>query len=471
EHCDSVVVLLLTIKNSKTAEKTINACHQYVLDGERITETGTYYRTYTASNGCDSTVTYHINILDDVTNEVTVYACGSYTWAGNVYTQTNDYVRRFESFVGCDSTVTMHLFIGEPNYGIIDEQTACESYTWEGTTYNSSGEYTKTLTNRYGCDSVVTLRLTINPTYTRTVNLTACDSYEWEGDTYTESGTYQKTLHSVAGCDSLVILNLTINYSVEHEFWDTICGPYPWDGRTYTSSGDHEWVYTAANGCDSVVTLHLVYHELVTDARDGNTYCTMEYGDQVWMTSNMRYLPQVNNTSSTTASLYYIYGYTNTTIPSNNTNYNIYGTLYNYNSAQTACPTGWHLPSKAEWEQLIAYLGQNSEYICNGNSINVAMSLASTEYWSSSNNTCAVGYERSQNNASGFSALPGGYYNGGTSGGSVQSSNFVGITDEGGWWTSTNGQRAQMTKTSATVNISQKTKSWGFSVRCVKDND
>lgn len=480
EHCDSIVVLLLTIKNSKTAEKTIDACHQYLLDGERITETGTYYRTYTASNGCDSTVTYHINILDDVTNEITVYACGSYTWAGNVYTQTNDYVRRFDSYVGCDSTVTLHLFIGEPNSGIIDEQSACGSYTWEGTTYNSSGNYTKTLTNRYGCDSVVTLRLTINPIYTRTVSITACDSYEWEGDTYTESGTYPKTLHSVSGCDSLVTLNLTIKNSVEYEFWDTICGPYPWDGRTYTSSGDHEWVYTAANGCDSVVTLHLVYHELVTDARDGNTYCTMEYGDQVWMTSNMRYLPQVDNTKNTDEPRYYVYGYApqgsnpaaDLATALGKPNYITYGTLYNYVAAQTACPEGWHLPTRAEWEQLVAYLEQNGEYICGSNQSNVAKALASTEHWASSSTTCAVGNDRSQNNASGFNALPGGLLSSTLT--QIEERYFSGLETEGDWWThsdATSKPRVQITSGSANVTYATKAKHWGFSVRCVKDND
>jgi len=31
-----------------------------------------------------------------------------------------------------------------------------------------------------------------------------------------------------------------------------------------------------------------------------------------------------------------------------------YGRLYNWKTAQFACPKGWHLPSKAEWEVLTA---------------------------------------------------------------------------------------------------------------------
>ncbi|MBO7652899.1 MAG: fibrobacter succinogenes major paralogous domain-containing protein [Bacteroidales bacterium] len=471
EGCDSTITLHLTVNHSKTFEKTINACREYVLDGERITETGDYYGTYTAENGCDSTVTYHINIFGDVTHEFTQLACESFVWDGTTYSQTGDYYRTYPSFVGCDSVVTMHLFIGSPD-NIEDEQIACGSYEWEGTTYIESGNYQKTLTNIYGCDSVVTLRLTINPTYNVSFSHTECDSYEWEGTTYTVSGTYPKTLHSVEGCDSVVTLNLTIKNSVEHEFWDTSCGPYEWDGRTYTESGDHPWTYPAANGCDSVVTLHLDYRELVVDDRDGytNTYCTKRYGNQVWMTSNMKYLPQVDNNNSLTASKYYVYGFTGTSSSSahNRPTYNTYGVLYNYNSALTACPEGWHLPSEAEWNELVDYLGQNPEYTCSGNSNNVAKALASTEYWTSSSTECAVGNDRTHNNASEFNAVPGGYFNGSST---VSTNSFLGELTEGCWWTSTSGRRVQINNNSSTVNISGKTKSWGFSVRCVKDSE
>ena len=151
-----------------------------------------------------------------------------------------------------------------------------------------------------------------------------------------------------------LFLNLTIKYGSQHEIYDTTCGDYLWDGRTYSASGDFPYTYTAANGCDSVVTLHLVYHELVTDARDGNTYCTMEYGDQVWMTENMRYLPQVDNTASVNDPKYYVYGYTGSNVLAamNRPEYNNYGALYNFAAAQTACPTGWHLPTKDEWIEI-----------------------------------------------------------------------------------------------------------------------
>ena len=477
--CDSIVTLNLTVNHSSSKELTINACHSYDLNGEIITVSNDYVRTYTAANGCDSVVTYHINIFNDVATEFTKYACGSFTWEGDTYTQSNDYVKHFQSFVGCDSVVTMHLIIGEPNYDIVDVQTSCDSYEWEGDTYTVSGSYEKTLHNMFGCDSVVTLQLTINTSYYDVEDVkTVCDSYTWEGDTYYSTGTHTKNVHTVAGCDSIVTLNLTVNNSVEHEFYDTTCGDYDWDGRTYSQSGDFPYTYTAANGCDSVVTLHLVYHELVVDARDGNTYCTMEYGDQIWMTENMRYLPRVDDTVSETEARYYIYAYSGTTIPNNNANYNTYGTLYNYEAAQTACPAGWHLPSKTEWEDLVSYLGTNSEYVCGTNTNNVAKAMASKTLWSTSNVTCSIGNVLSDNNASGFNGLPGGFLTSGTA--TIATSDSQKKGTEANWWTSTpkynnagtivqGGYRFSLSNNSAGTTTGYKALDWGMSVRCVKD--
>jgi len=479
--CDSVVTLYLTINHSSSKEITINACHSYDLNGETITVSNDYIRTYTAANGCDSVVTYHINIYDDVVTEFTKYACGSFTWDGDTYTQSNDYVKHYNSFVGCDSTVTMHLIIGEPNYDIEDVQTSCDSYEWEGDVYTTSGTHTKTLENRYGCDSVVTLQLTINTSYYDIEDVqVACDSYTWAGETYYTSGIHTKNLHTVLGCDSIVTLNLTVNNSVEHEFYDTTCGEYDWDGRTYSASGDFPFTYTAVNGCDSVVTLHLVYHELVVDARDGNTYCTMEYGDQVWMTENMRYLPQVDNTSSimdNSVPKYYVYGYTQTYLPTalGMPNYNTYGVLYNYAAALEACPSGWHLPSKQEWDNFVNYLKSNEEFVCGTNVTNVAKSIASNDLWQTSNTECAVGNVLEDNNASAFNGKPGGYvdtfYNT-----TLSNETFKNLNSEADWWTSTQVNtsvaiRFNISKDSKTTSNSEKNKSFGYSVRCIKNTE
>lgn len=156
---------------------------------------------------------------------------------------------------------------------------------------------------------------------------------------------------------------------------------------------------------------------------DGNVYNTVKIGSQCWMKENLRtthysngvYINYTTDTSSTNARRYY---------PNNiSSNVKTYGYLYNWpavmhgsasssanpSGVQGICPTGWHVPSNAEWTQLANYVSSQSQYLCNGTSTNIAKALASTTGWSSSTNTCAVGNSTSDNNATGFSAVPAGY--------------------------------------------------------------
>ncbi|WP_461252221.1 FISUMP domain-containing protein, partial [Treponema sp. R8-4-B8] len=34
-----------------------------------------------------------------------------------------------------------------------------------------------------------------------------------------------------------------------------------------------------------------------------------------------------------------------------------YGRLYDWNTALSVCPTGWHLPNRKEWQGLVNYAG------------------------------------------------------------------------------------------------------------------
>jgi uncharacterized protein (TIGR02145 family) len=65
-----------------------------------------------------------------------------------------------------------------------------------------------------------------------------------------------------------------------------------------------------------------------------------------------------------------------------------YGRLYDWETAMTACPAGWHLPSSAEWDALVEYAGDGCK-------------LKSTSGWGS----CAA----NGTDDYGFSALSGGY--------------------------------------------------------------
>lgn len=79
-----------------------------------------------------------------------------------------------------------------------------------------------------------------------------------------------------------------------------------------------------------------------TDNRDGQTYETVKIGNQTWFAENLNY-----DTADNFSTCY----------DDNNTNCFSYGKLYHGDTAQTACPSGWHLPSASEWQELFDYLG------------------------------------------------------------------------------------------------------------------
>jgi len=207
---------------------------------------------------------------------------------------------------------------------------------------------------------------------------------------------------------------------------------------------------------------------------DGVTYNTVQIGDQCWLKENLRTTKYNDGTSitnvtdnatwtSTTSGAYCCY--------SNNTsNCTTYGALYNWYAVNTGklCPSGWHVPSDAEWTTLTNYLSANSTYWCGSDSSYIAKSLASTTSWNSSTTTCAVGNNLSANNSTGFSALPGG--NRYSSGGAL----FRYLGSDGYWWSSTESGASgawsrNLNYDKANVSRNSSNKRLGFSVRCLRD--
>jgi uncharacterized protein (TIGR02145 family) len=88
-------------------------------------------------------------------------------------------------------------------------------------------------------------------------------------------------------------------------------------------------------------------------------------------------------------------------------NYQIYGVLYNWTSAKTACPNGWHLPSYDEWIAFSNYLTNNG-FGFEGSGTDIAKSLAAKTNWSDSSSEGTPGNDLKSNNRSGFAGLPGG---------------------------------------------------------------
>ncbi|MBU0713667.1 VCBS repeat-containing protein, partial [bacterium] len=138
----------------------------------------------------------------------------------------------------------------------------------------------------------------------------------------------------------------------------------------------------------------------VTDI-DGNVYRTVKIGDQWWMAENLKVthyrngdpIPNItDNTQWSNLSTGAYCEYDN-----NPANIETYGRLYNWYAADDSrniAPEGWHVPSDAEWQTLVDYLGGSS--VAGGK-----MKETGTEYWNSPNTGAT--------NESCFSALPGGY--------------------------------------------------------------
>jgi uncharacterized protein (TIGR02145 family) len=147
------------------------------------------------------------------------------------------------------------------------------------------------------------------------------------------------------------------------------------------------------------------------DKRDDRIYKTIKIGTQTWMAENLAYLPSVRPSKYGLdySPYYYVYGYEGTSVSDAKatTNYTIYGVLYNWEAAKTACPNGWHLPSDTEWTVLTDYLANNG-FGYEGSGDDIAKSMASPFDWKSSRNEYAPGNDQPTNNSSRFNALPGG---------------------------------------------------------------
>lgn len=151
----------------------------------------------------------------------------------------------------------------------------------------------------------------------------------------------------------------------------------------------------------------------------GNNYKTVIIGKQEWMAENLRTtkyndgskIPNVIDPNQ------WIGLTTGASSSYNNTkNDSTYGKLYNWYAVNTCklCPTGWHVPTDAEWEDLSNYLAAN------GHKGSEGTALKSKSGWKSNGNGT---------DNYGWNGLPGGhrdYYAG----------DFYKIGQRGYWWSS-----------------------------------
>ena len=228
----------------------------------------------------------------------------------------------------------------------------------------------------------------------------------------------------------------------------------------YSCSKDDKGPGNQTNGKTKAVFNSTVTYGTMTD-QDGNTYKTITIGTQTWMAENLRTtkyrtgeaIPLVTDSTawknSTTGA------YCNFNNTKNIDTIATFGRLYNgytISDNRNIAPKGWHVPTDEEWSTLITFVGGDT----------VAGSLlkeADTTHWQNPN--------RGTTNQSGFTALPAGYRN-------TDGTYFsMGFYSE--WWSSSENNAADtklrsMVYFSNDIGTGYVEKSYGFSVRCIKDN-
>lgn len=248
---------------------------------------------------------------------------------------------------------------------------------------------------------------------------------------------------------------------------------YYWRVNATNTSGTSDWsdqwkfTTTTPNIPPIVFNPNLTYGT-VSDI-DGNTYKTIQIGNQIWMAENLRTkkysdgTPLIDGIGLGDISSDYITKYYFSYNDDPNYAYT-FGYLYtwaavmngeassntNPSGVRGVCPTGWHVPSIAEWNELESYLDYNDA--------GGKLKEVGTDHWLSPNTGAT--------NETGFTALPGGYkaYNG----------VFFGLYERTFLWMSccegafaTDLIRYDVSGLSSTGD----SRVFGHSVRCVQDND
>ncbi len=212
--------------------------------------------------------------------------------------------------------------------------------------------------------------------------------------------------------------------------------------------------------------------DIVVDV-DGNSYTTVTIGSQTWFAQNLRTssyangdpIPHVPDSADwndlTTEGFCWYDNDAQNDVP--------YGKLYNWYviaDSRNACPTGWHVPTNDEWEELIDFLG--GAEVAGGKLKTTGTLAGGSGLW--------LGPNAEATDEVGFNAVPAGYR--------LYDAEMVGYPDfdQKGWntiwWTST--ENTQVASNGISVGLSshfgeiypgnwQNDKGKGASVRCVMD--
>ena len=180
---------------------------------------------------------------------------------------------------------------------------------------------------------------------------------------------------------------------------------------------------------------------------DGNSYTPVTIGTQVWLKENLRTSKYSNGDAITGWSNY-----------DNASKYDtIYGKLYGFQviaDSRKICPGEYHVASQTDWETLFTFLGGST--VAGGK-----MKEAGTSHWAAPN----VGAD----NSSGFTALPGGRYDGDVA------MTYAAIKYNAIWWSSTdfpgtgNALYYSLINNTTTTFNAGISKNYQMSARCIQD--
>ncbi len=273
-----------------------------------------------------------------------------------------------------------------------------------------------------------------------------------------------------AGIDTVVVGNSYILQANTPEIgigsWSVVSGlngSYSFTGlndpqATFTGVHDQSYVlvWQITNTCNEIstdtVTITFLKPfdcgDLLVDSRDDQIYPTVSIGNQCWMGKNLNVGQIVfNNQYNNPVIEKFCYDH-------NPDNCGIYGGLYlwdemmsytNNPGAQGICPVGWHIPIQAEFEVLVAFLGESA---------GGKLKETGNEHWTNNYNA---------SNSSGFTAL----------GAGMKSTFFTALKADGRFWSSndsgTNATHLRLRATTDTTTLPTATKITGLSVRCIKD--
>lgn len=164
--CDSVVVVNIDVNPVPEVVFTDTICFGsvYNWNGKEYNRTGMYVDTLMSTiTGCDSIVTLLLNVKDAPLVDLNVNICSgqTYTFGSRVLSESGVYTETFKTLEGCDSVVTLTLNVADDFRTILNEF-ICEGETFTGHGFKGipkSGVYTLPLVSSGGCDSTIVLNL------------------------------------------------------------------------------------------------------------------------------------------------------------------------------------------------------------------------------------------------------------------------------------------------------------------------